>query len=357
MLKPVDDTRMFEKIGATLADSGEYEISIIGYPSTGAPVHDNITLYPLSPFGRLSFGRLLAPWRIFRKINQVKPELIIINTPELLIVAILNRIFFGRKIIYDVLENYYRNIRFTATYPRWVRPILAFGVRAVETLSSPLVHRHLLAEKGYQHELTFTRSAIVLQNKLPRNIALKFLRKNSLPGYSKLIFSGTLSVSTGVFDAIHLCKKLHEIDTAFSLTIIGYCSMPEVLARIRQEIKDTPYVSLKGGDTLVPHEQILKESGKADIGIIFYPPNPSTESSVPTKLFEYLALRLPVLIRHNATAHQLVSDCQAGIILDENPDYVKLSEQLRTSHFTPTTPDSIFWESESQNLINSLKIR
>ena len=37
VLKPVDDTRMFEKIGKSLAREPKYEISIYGYPSNKPP--------------------------------------------------------------------------------------------------------------------------------------------------------------------------------------------------------------------------------------------------------------------------------------------------------------------------------
>src|SRR6478735_3109399 len=106
---------MFEKLGATLSE--EFEVSIIGYPSTSNPSQSDIKFIPLPAFGRLSFKRLIIPWIVFKNINKVNPELVIINTPELLFIAVLSRIFFGRKIVYDVLENYYWTIRFTPTYP------------------------------------------------------------------------------------------------------------------------------------------------------------------------------------------------------------------------------------------------
>ncbi len=355
MLKPVDDTRMFEKIGATLANSGEFEVSIIGYPSNGAPMHPGIKFYPLPGFNRISLKRLLAPWVIFKKINQVKPELIVINTPELLLVATLNRILFGRKIIYDVLENYYRNILFTQAFPSIIRPVLALVVRFTELITSPLINHFLLAEKGYSQELGFARPYTILQNKLPKSIASTYAGRQS-NGYSRLIFSGTLAESTGTFEAIRLCKKLHEVDDSYSLTIIGYCALPEVLSEIKKEIADTTFISLIGGDTLVPHDKILAEISRADAGIIIYPPNPSTRCSIPTKLFEYMALQLPILIRHNVESHQLVEECKAGIVLNEVPDYSSLSAEIKKHHFTPTIPDSIYWEAEAQNLINSLKL-
>ena len=356
VLKTVDDTRMFEKLGATLAEDKTIEVSIIGYPSIEATAQTNINVIPLPVFSRISLKRLIIPWIVFRKINQINPEVIIINTPELLFVAFLSRVFFGRKIIYDVLENYYRTIRFTSTYSVYLRPLLAVFVRTIEYISSPLVHHYFLAEKGYSQELAFAKPFTILQNKLPKSIASKHLNKRSA-GNSKLIFTGTLALSSGVFDAIKLFKRLHEVDATYSLTIIGYCAIPGTLSEIKKQIKDEPLITLIGGDSLIPHHKILDEISHADFGIIIYPSNPSTQSSIPTKLYEYMALQLPVLIRHNSESHQLVTTCRGGIVLDEILNYEQLSAEIKKQNFIPTAPDHIFWETEAQNLIARLNLK
>ena len=355
VLKPVDDTRMFEKLGPTLAEDQTFEVSIIGYPSTITQTHTNLKLIQLPSFDRLSFKRFIIPWIVFRRINKLNPEVVIINTPELLFIGVLSKIFYRRKVIYDVLENYYRTIRFTPTYPFLLRSILAGFVRVVEVITSPFVHHFILAEKGYASELTFAKPNTILQNKLPKSIASKYSLQQS-GGNSKFIFTGTLALSSGVFEAIKLCKGLHKIDASISLTIIGHCAIPETLSEIKKEIGDSTFITLIGGDVLVPHDKILFEISRADMGIIIYPPNPSTQSSISTKLYEYLALQLPVLIRHNAQSHELVKTCQGGIVLEDAPNYIQLSESLKTQSFTPSSPEHIFWENEAKNLIIHLNL-
>jgi glycosyltransferase involved in cell wall biosynthesis len=345
---------MFEKIGATIADSNQFDVTIIGYPSSEQPTHVNIDFRPLYPFGRFSLKRLLAPWKVFQMINKVKPELIIINTPELLLVAFLNRIFYGRKIIYDVLENYYSTIRFTPAFPWLIRVVLAPWVRFIEVVSRAFVNEYFLAEKGYENELGFARPYTIIENKFPQAIALKYMSSRN-KAYSKLIFTGTLAPTTGVMEAIHLCKRLHEIDSTFTLSVVGYCALPDFLNQIKAAISGADFIKLTGGDTLVPHSKILSEIANSDTGIIIYSVNPSTESSIPTKLYEYLAMKLPVVISHNEQSHQLVERFNAGIILTENPDYQSLVEQLK-KQFILSRDTSVYWEAEIPKLKASLKI-
>lgn len=353
VLKPVDDTRMLEKIGASLALEG-FEVFIIGYPSSVTIHVPGITVLPLQRFHRASLKRLLMPWAVFKKINQVRPEFIIINTPELLFVTVLNKIFFRRKIIYDILENYYRTIRYTPTYPPVVRSLLAGLVRFIEVIFSPFIDKFLLAEKGYTNELKFARNPVILENKLPKKTAEKF-KLNRSPYYN-LLFSGTLSLTTGIFDAIKVSKDLHAINSNYTLTIIGYAALPGVLIKIRKEIAGAPFIKLIGADKLVPHNDILHEISKAGTGIIIYPANPGTASSIPTKLYEYLALKLPVIISHSEASVQLIKQYHAGIVIQNGSDAAIVNEQLANSDFTFTCGEDIFWETEAKKLTEALKI-
>ncbi|MDZ7647939.1 MAG: hypothetical protein U5K54_12595 [Cytophagales bacterium] len=96
----------------------DYEVFVIGYPTATPQNQDHaIHLLPLNSFKRISLGRLLAPWQTMKLIRKVKPEVLIVNTHELLIVSALNRIIFGVKIIYDIRENYFRNVMHTSVFP------------------------------------------------------------------------------------------------------------------------------------------------------------------------------------------------------------------------------------------------
>ncbi len=268
VLKPVDDTRMLEKLGNTLSSSGEYEVFIIGYPSSGSAGYPNITLVPLPDFGRTNLRRLIIPWIIFRKINQVKPDIIIINTPELLFVTVIHKIFFKCKLVYDVLENYYRNISHTEAYPPILKNVLAILTRLTEFVFSPFVDEYLVAEKGYLDELAFARSATVLENKLPKTLAER--HRTVHQPYYNMLFSGTLGHTTGVFEAIRLTKELYKINPEYTLTIIGYCARPEVLKEIKSQTDGCPFITLKDGGKLIPHSEILAEISRAGSGIIIY---------------------------------------------------------------------------------------
>jgi hypothetical protein len=116
------------------------------------------------------------------------------------------------------------------------------------------------------------------------------------------------------------------------------------LALIRSKIQHHPYIELKGGNSIVPHEDILSAIHAADVGIISYPANPSTINSVPTKLFEYLGYQLPILIIDHPLWVKVCEPYNAAIPF--NPDTFSATEVLtaiKRGTFYTTLPQDVFW--------------
>lgn len=354
VLKPVDESRMFEKIGLSLGNQGQFEVHLIGspFPSANHP-EENLFLHPIGskPFGRLSFKRFIAPFIILRKALSIKPDVFIITTHELLLVSILCRMIIGCKVLYDVQENYFRNIRYTTAFPPVIRQILAIYIRLKEIICSPFIYHFILAESVYKDELSFAKPYVIVQNKLAKKVG-EVYRKQKHSGYTNLLFSGTLAESTGVFEAIEIAKNLHELDASFTLTIIGSCHVQSDHEKLKQLADKLPFVRYLGQPHPIPHPYILKEIQQSDFGIVYYPPNPSTRGSMPTKVYEYSGLNLPFLVRHE-TSHDYVLENNAGIILSEVVDYQALINNMKAFQCGPLA-DDIYFETEFQSVLNIL---
>ena len=357
ILKPVDDTRMFEKMGMSLLSLAHTEIHIIGFPSVlhAHSTGEDITLHPLPKFNRLSIQRMLMPWKVARKVLALKPSLFIITTHELLPAALLVKVLTGCRLIYDVRENYFLNILHTPAFPKQLRPLLAASVRIMEFFTSPGIDHFFLAEKAYANEINFPgKRRTILENKLKLPAALP--GRNRQQGSLALLFSGTLAESTGVFVAVRLASSLYQVNSSVSLTIIGYAAQQSVLKRLKEEIKDKSFIRLIGGDVLVPHTAILEAIQSHHAGIIAYTPGPATVSSIPTKLYEYLGLQLPILLINYAPWVTLCEPYHAAIPFDAGaiqPEVI-LKALLHTDFYT-TVPENVLWESEEKVFLDVVK--
>lgn len=351
VLKPVDDTRMYEKFGLSLSQTNKYAINIIGFYSKNNLSAANITFHPIFNFKRISLSRLLAPLRCFKKLLKIKPDILIVNTHELLFIAFVYKILFGGKLMYDVQENYFRNLLHTTGFPLLTRPLLAGYVRLKEYLSALFVDGYTLAEKSYEQEFNFSKGkSVVIENKL-RPITVPPTSRNE--AHITLLFTGTIAESTGVFEAIKLASGLHKIDQSVCLKIVGFCAKKQTLNLVKNAIKSLPFITLKGGDTLVPHIEIIAAIQQADFGIICYPENPSTFNSTPTKLYEYLGSHLPVIIQNHDRWKSIIEQYDAGITIDfEQTNYTELMQKLNSQSFYQNVDTtSLLWASEAPKLI------
>jgi hypothetical protein len=347
LLKPVDDIRMFEKLGQTLAE--EAEVQIIGYPNQASFNHPTITFHPLLPFNRLSFRRVAAPLKVFQMVLKIRPNTFIITTHELLWIGVLSKILLSCRLIYDVQENYGRNIFYTDAFPKPIRPLIAAYVRLKEWLTSPFVNHFLLAERGYEKELRFPgNKKTIIENKTKKQ--LTNTNKKNDKGIH-LIFTGTLAETTGVFTAIELAQQLHSVDSSVRLTLIGHCSHRPTLDKIRNAIVNKDFIELIGGDRLVPHSEITQQIQSAHFGIISYDMNPSIINSIPTKLYEYLGYQLPILMIDHQPWIELAKPNQAAILFSlpvEKPEV--LLSQMKNHTFYTSAPQNVFWDSEAAKL-------
>ncbi len=353
VLKPVDEPRMFERMGQSLAANG-YEVFILGASAVSDLEVEGINFIPHHKINRLSWRRIVAPFQILIRIIRIHPDLVVITTHELLLIALLYSLFSGNKVIYDVQENYWRNIRYTNAFPKGLRATLAILVRAKEWVAAPFLAQFILAEKGYRAEMPFTKNkSVIIENKC--KIPADFIRTTGSQ-FIQMIFTGTLAESTGVFQAIALVKRLHDLEPKIRLTILGYCAQATVLAQIKNQISGSQFITLQGGREWVSHHSIMEAIASADFGILFYPRSVHTENKIPTKLYEYLACQLPILLQNHKPWVEQCAPYRAAVVIDfENPEVPIILNQLRTGGFYSTSPKGLTWQSEERHFISSLQ--
>ncbi len=358
VLKPIDDTRMYEKFTCSLTKIDNLEIYVAGQTGKAHGQNAKIHFYPVFDFGRLSIKRFFAGFKIGEILLKAKPDIIIANTHELLLVMVLYKILFGGVIIYDIQENYYKNIRYGGHYPLPFNLMLAWYVRLKERILFPFFTHCIVAETCYISEMPYLKSkALTIEN--------KFLAPGSYPAisnrkpiakYLDLIYTGTIGKTYGIFEAINLAKEiLKVVDGTF--TIIGYCPDKNVLHQVMAAIEGHRNIILKGGNRLVPHTKILRHIAQSNMGIISYQKNPALVDKIPTRMYEYLACQLPFLLPDNPV---WVSYCQrytACVAVDyTNPDTDAILKSISNTQFYPVKPGrEIYWQSEEEKLLKNIR--
>ncbi len=358
LLKPVNDSRMFTKITKSLITKSSYHVHLVGHVASLPEAAANLTFYPVFNFNRMDKKRLMVQVLFYKILVKVKPELIICNSPDLLPVSILYKIKFGCKLVYDVLENYYRNVSFTDAYPPVLRNLLGASYRGFEIASRPFIDHYFLAEQQYENEFWFSKGkSTVLENKYAPVSGISNEKKTGKKGKFNLIYTGTIARSYGVFEAIALTKALHQVDNRVKLSIVGFAPDLEVLNEVYHEIVTLPYIKVIGGNKMVPHSQVIEEIIGSDLALLPYHQDPHIKNCIPTKLYEYIATKTPMLIEHNDLWEKLCQKYNAAVFTNfSNTDnFAKLYEQLITKSFYANVDDAkfsdIYWHPSCHNLL------
>jgi glycosyltransferase involved in cell wall biosynthesis len=354
VLKPVNDTRMFEKMGLTLAATGEFEVIVAGFPGE-AERYPGIATHSLPAFKRLSLKRLLMPWKILRLIFAVKPHVLVVATHELLLAGVVAKLFTRCALIYDIQENYMVNILYSDAFPAIIRPLLAYYVRLKESLLCTFADHFFLAERSYANELRFLRDRFTIIENKTRASAFA-LRRERQDQTIRLLFSGTLDEQTGVFNAIELAIKLHTISRYIRLIIAGYCPRQDVWFKIKNTVEPYAFIEVRGGDRLLPHSAIMNEIASADFGVVSYELTAATSGSIPTKLYEYLGARLPILLYAHKPWEELCKPCNAAIVIPRGPLAVReILDRMKHGSFYTATPEDVYWEPEGEKLVGIVR--
>jgi len=357
VLKPADDVRSCFKIGQSLAQTNKYEVNIIGFDSKKKVETENIFLHPIFNFRRNSIKRLFAPYSILKKYIKLKPQLIIVNTPELLPVIYLIKIIFGTKIIYDIQENYQFNIKQNHIYKGVLKLIYLQFIKLIEGFSGYFVNGYFIAEESYEKQLRFIHKKpyIKLLNKTILTIEQKlqpisFSKEQPI----KFIYSGTIGREYGTLEAIEFCKKLHESYPKITLTIKGYSPDFEYFKEVKLSTESTKFIQLKTQNKPIPQHEIISEIEKSDIALLPYQLNPNISSRFPTKIYDYLALGIPMIIPPQTNWKQYLDQYHAGISLNfKTPDLEKFKHEITSKTFYQRPPqEKIQWKNQESILIN-----
>jgi glycosyltransferase involved in cell wall biosynthesis len=352
-LKPVDDVRAYEKIAKTIAKTNKYEVNIIGNEAKKESQFPNINFIS-HKLNRNSIARRLnIRLKVLARLIKLNPDILVVTTHELLLTAVFLKLTRDTKIIYDVQEDYRKNIRYLSQLLFPINLLMANLVRLKERFSSVFIDQFWLAEKCYSYEIGFPKKRTITLE----NYATTITNEKAKNDDNVLLFSGTISKYSGVVLAIEVFLKMVDIMPSVQLKIIGQCHDISLLKKLKEIENTNQKIKLNIATNPVPHEQIVNEILSATLGIISYQPNEVNRNKIPTKLYEYSLYKLPYIIQRDSYWEQTSKKLGRGIPIDFlNPDISFILEKLKAQEEISSTSHSIIpkWEDLESEIYTSL---
>jgi glycosyltransferase involved in cell wall biosynthesis len=346
------DHRIFKKECRSLAQAG-FDVTVVG-PHIGDSVQEQVRIKsvrePLTRFSRMT----RTAWSVYREAEKQAADVYHFHDPELIPLALLLRLK-GKRVIYDVHEDYPRDIFYKPYLPQWSRKLIADLAEAVEGLAG----RHFSAVVAVtpaiaaRFEETNQRTIILFNYPYAEELSCKIPRPWESRRQS-LAYIGTITPQRGIAQMIEAVGLLPQ-SLAPKLEIAGDAMPPEV-----RNLPGWPRVKFHG---ILGQSAAYELLSQVRVGVVCEHPIPTFVEAIPVKLFEYMGAGLPVIASNFPYWQQLLAGIGCAIFV--NP--MNVVEIVNAMEYLLTHPQEaeemgrrgqaavasrFNWNTEAQKLVN-----
>lgn len=308
---PPFDVRIFHKECHTLVNAG-YKVSLIAQHNKGEIV-DRIKIVPLPNVENRIQRMFSLPVKAFSLALKQKADIYHFHDPELLPIGVILKIFMRKKVIYDVHEDYKKQILSKSYIPKIARKSIAFFTKIIEYLSSKFFDGVITATDDILKNFSFHKKAITLNN-FPIKIAQfpdgKVNRNNNRDVFN-LIYTGGLDRTRGITQMVE-ALELVDSRVQVRLTLCGKFYPTNYEKKI-SNLKGFKKVNYLGWIQLNRIPELLRES---DAAIVCFLPEPNHINAMPNKLFESMAACIPVIGSNFTLWRYIIEGNNCGLCID-----------------------------------------
>lgn len=306
-----------------MAASG-YRVTLIVADGRGNEVRNGVDIVDVGVARGGRLGRMLVSvWRVVRLAMRRKCRFVHLHDPELLISGVAFKAL-GIRVVYDMHENVPKQILTKTWLSDWARKPVSIVMRGIERLilsGIPVV----MAEESYVVDYRWVRRSVVVQN-------FPVLENCAIDATGKFVdftvgYIGGVSRERGIIAVLLAVAELRHA---------GHRVNFECLGPVDSEVaKDQLFISACEDGWLhapgrVDGKEGWKKIARCHVGVAVLAPLPNYVASWPTKIFEYMAMGLPVVVSDFPLYRNMVEQDGCGILVrpDDVPDIVRALERL-----------------------------
>ena len=285
-IHPANDNRIFYKECISLKTNG-FEVYLIcsGTPNTKI---DDITILGLKNYrNRIKHFFLISIIAVVKRALKLKAKVYHFHDPELIIAGLILRLS-GKKVIYDIHENYPSSI-LSKPYikSRFLRKGISVSFDILEKISAPLFNEIVTARPDISERfrslnpVTLRNFPIINEVNNINNLSIEKTK-------DVVIYVGGITQIRGISQLIEAFENLDDTE----LWLLGPWASENFEKECRQlkGWKNTRYMGV-----VQPYE-IYAYLNYADIGIVTFLPFPNHIRTIATKPFEYMMAGLPMIM-------------------------------------------------------------
>ena len=321
---PPFDTRIFYKECRTLAQAGYEVVLVVTHDKNDVIDGVRIRAVPKPKNRRERMTKTVR--QVYKAAVAENADIYHFHDPELLVVGKFLQLR-GKRVIYDMHENLPKAIRTKPWINARLRPLVASLVRFIERIlmkGMPVIY----AEKSYAKDYKWVKTAVTVLN-MPMVSNLLAINEAKYP-MPTIGYLGGVSPLRGSLECVEALRILKERGYSVGWECIGPISdyhRSELMRLISSYGLHDVYIR----GYMLPDEG-WRYIAWCHIGLAILKPIPNYIESYPTKMFEYMALGLPVVTSNFKLYRDIIEKERCGIcVTPESPiDIANAIEYLLT---------------------------
>lgn len=302
------DTRIFHRMCRGLSRLG-HQVVLFAPEAPGCVVDGIETRTLPCPRSRLIRALVVAPQAIIGASRE-NGDVIHLHDPELIPWGQFLRLA-GKTVVFDMHEYLPGAITTKPWIPRSLRGILSRIWAVLERIllaGMPTV----LAEKSYEKHYSWIRSRETILN-LPDSEYL-LNRDLSSSELKRVVYVGRVTEERGSLVTLRALGLLQRRGYEVGYTCVGKASMQHQ-TELDELVNTLGLTNVVFTGYLPPSEAIEKISA-GSIGLAVLQRTRNYEESYPTKMFEYMALGMPVIVSDFPLYREVVMTSGCGLCVD-----------------------------------------
>ncbi|MHA1312220.1 MAG: glycosyltransferase family 4 protein [Candidatus Helarchaeota archaeon] len=255
---------------------------------------------------------------LFKFLSKTKFDLVIINHPSpssgligFTVVKLLNKPFI--MAYPDLISDYAQNL--IGTMSNGLINRILKQIERILLLKSPRIFTVTEYLKKYLLSIKIKKEIIkVISNGVDTTVFDANINGNEIRKKYKLqekfvvIYVGHIEKWAGIEDIIDCAKKLEN--DYISFLIVGDGNL-----RPKFEKEHRKNVIFTG---LQPYNEVPKFIAASDAAILTFPKTPTSYGASPLKLFEYMAMKKPVITTYIDGINEIIKNYKNGIVIQHN---------------------------------------
>jgi len=300
-----NDTRIFKKECISLSNS-QLAVHLVA-PGDIQMVQDGVHIHGVNfPSHNRLLRMMLMSWLVTKAAVNTKSDIYHFHDPELLPCALLLK-GLGKKVIYDVHEDVPRQILSKSWIYKPMRKIVSRVFEMFEEWASRKFDAIIPATPTIADRFNKINNRVVCVNNyailedIPTDI------DESCEKGIYVCYTGAISDIRGIRQMIEAIEH-----TSAKLLLAGAFSCPDLY----KEVTATP-----GWDKVIYLGEITRDEVKEVMrrsvtGLVLYHPEPNHIYSQPTKMYEYMSMRIPLVVSDFSSWRKMADKYNCGICVN-----------------------------------------